>query len=136
MKPAPAISLKLRIAIVLALWLAAGLIPAIFSELMLEYDGPHTELYRRLDFIWFAPFCLPSGLAWGVLPGQWNGREYCEFLLSCIFFCAFIAHTGFTVTRKTIRAFVLSAFALAIILAVSALCDVRYWHWDYNHAHG
>ena len=139
MKAESALSLKVRIAVVLLLWLGAGLIPAIFSEQMLESDGPHTELYARLDFIWFAPLAAAHGLAWAVLPGnynEWHGRDAFEVLLTCLFICAFVAHIWFTITRRTMMGFVESSFALAANLAVGALCEVWYWHWDYHNMHG
>jgi hypothetical protein len=119
------ISLKLRIVVTLLIWSIACIIAAIFSELLVEYDGPGTMFYARLQLLIFGPLLLPFGLVWTLLDGisrDLPSRQAFMLAGTVLFFCVFISHSWYTITRKASKSFLISLLTLTGLLFASSIC--------------
>ncbi len=127
----------MRLAVVLLIWIGAGLIAAAFSIVYVE--APTSVFGERLDMFFEAPLVLANGLAWAIVPGHyngWAGRETCEWIVTILLTGVFLWHTWRLARLRSAQLFFFSALAQTVVLFGSAYFVLRCSEWDFTHMHG
>jgi hypothetical protein len=136
MKADREVSFKIRLAIFMGLWIAAGLICAVFAELDLE-EGVD-EFAIRSSIAVLIPFYAASDLALILVPGgyrPWERQENGETLISCILLFLFAVHATISLTRKSRKQFQVCSAIQVMFLAAGVSSVLYYYHWDTWHMH-
>lgn len=126
-----------RIVVFAALWLLAGVLCAVFSEVGVE--AGESEFLARLQLVYLAPLIAASGVAFTVVHGHydtWQQRDHYEAVVGWLLVGLFLLHAIITLTRQTRRQFMaLSAIQIFFLIA-SVPCVLYFFHYEATHGHG
>jgi ABC-type thiamin/hydroxymethylpyrimidine transport system permease subunit len=126
-----------RLAIVLGLWLIAGVLCAIFAKG--SVDCGESEFVARLQMVCFAPIISAAGIAFTVIRqdfSPWEQRNHFREITFWIVVACIGAHAIFTLTRRDRRQFIGLVTVEAVFLLASVSCSLfMYGYWDAN-GHG
>lgn len=129
--------LKKRIAIFAALWLLAGVLCAVFSDISVE--AGQSELLARFQLVYLAPLISASGVAFTLVHGHydtWQQRDHYEAVVGWLLIAFFTAHAVITLTRQSRRQFMILSAIQVIFLIASVSCVLYFFHYDAIHGHG
>lgn len=128
--------LKKRIAVFTALWLLAGVLCAVFSDISVE--AGESETLARLQVISLAPLVAAFGVAFTLVHGHygtWQQRDHYEAVVRGLLIGGFILHAIITLTRQTRRQFIALA-VIQILFLVPCVASVLYFfHYHATHGH-
>src|SRR4051812_34296240 len=134
---AATIRMPLKLAVVMGLWLVAGLICGVFSDINVE--AGESLLAARVEMVFLAPLWISMGVGYAVMqPLQLSahGRDLGETIISLALFWAFVAQAVIALTRKNVSRFVLWAVVQVVTLAVGVALTLHFWHWNALRMHG
>ena len=129
--------LKKRIAVFAALWLLAGVLCAVFSDISVE--AGESEFLTRLRVVYLAPLVAAFGVAFTVVHGHydtWQQRDHYEAVVRWFVIGGFILHAVITLTRQTQRQFIALAVVQVLLLIPSVASVLYFFHYDATHGHG
>ena len=130
-------TLKKRIAVFAALWLLAGALCAVFSDISVE--AGQSELLVRLQLVYLAPLIAASGVAFTLVHGHydtWQQRDHYEAVIGWLLIALFVVHAIITLTRRSQRQFMALAAIQILFLIASVSCVLYFFHYDATHGHG
>ena len=129
-------TLTKRIAVFAALWLIAGVLCAVFSDISAE--AGESEFFGRLKLVYLAPLVAAWGVAFTLVHGHydtWQQREHYEAVVRWCLIAVFVVHAVIAVTRQTRKQFIaLSAIQILLIVA-SVPCVLFFFHYHAEHGH-
>jgi hypothetical protein len=117
-----------RITIFSALWLLAGVLCAVFSEISVE--AGESELLVRLQIVYLVPLIAASAIAFTVVRGHY------ETIVGLLLLAIFVVHAVIALTRQTRRQFMVLLAIQVLILIASVYFVLYFFHYDATHGHG
>lgn len=126
-----------RIAIFATLWLLAGVLCAVFSDISVE--AGESEFVARLQLVYLAPIIAASGVAFTLVHGHcdtWQQRAHYEAVVGWVLIVFFVAHAVIALSRRTQRQFVALSVVQILFLVASVSCVLYFFHYDATHGHG
>lgn len=126
-----------RIAVFAALWLLAGVLCAVFSDITVE--AGESEFFVRLQLVYLAPLIAASGVAFTLVHGHydtWQQREHYEAVIGWFLIALFVIHAVIAVTRRTRQQFIALSAIQILFLVASVSCVLYFFHYDATHGHG
>lgn len=126
-----------RIAIFATLWLLAGVLCAVFSDISVE--AGESEFVARLQLVYLAPIIAASGVAFTLVHGHCDTgqqRAHYEAVVGWVLIVFFVAHAVIALSRRTQRQFVALSVVQILFLVASVSCVLYFFHYDATHGHG
>ena len=121
----PAVPFRWRLAIQAALWMAAGLVIAIFYKEHGDYDG--TEFENRVWTSIFMPAVVCVGFESSVLLALKGSAALAQDLTwSLLLLPLFAVHAYFMLATRRRRTFVILSVLLAVVLSISVFGALRH----------
>ncbi len=126
-----------RIAVFTGLWLLAGVVCSVFSDITVE--AGESEFFIRLQLVYLAPLISALGVAFTLVHGHydtWQQREQYEAVICWLLIALFVIHAVIAVTRQTRQQFIVLSAIQILFLVASVSCVLYFFHYDATHGHG
>jgi hypothetical protein len=130
-------TLAKRIAVFAVLWLLAGAVVAVFSDITVE--AGESEWLVRFQVMCLAPLVAALGVTFAIVHGSHGTApqsDNYESIVCWLLSAFFAAHAVIALTRQKRRQFIMLSIVQVLFLAASVPCVLYFFHYEATHGKG